>query len=99
MPQPFSHKTSPNPSLRQLLSIILFLTMLNCRGTKSGDSVQRLLTWGNLLVLVILMGLALPAAEPKLMEPMFPKGLGGIGGAIAIIYVSFFGYQLICQQR
>ncbi len=89
----------PEPLLKAIaLTIILFLTMLNCRGTKSGDSVQRLLTWGNLLVLVILMGLALPAAEPKLMEPMFPKGLGGIGGAIAIIYVSFFGYQLIANN-
>jgi len=29
---------------------------------------------------------------------MFPKGFGGIGGAIAIIYVSFFGYQLIANN-
>ncbi len=80
------------------LSVILLLTTLNCRGTKSGDKVQRLLTWGNLLVLSILIGLAVPKTEPKLLEPMFPKGLGGIGGAIAIIYVSFFGYQLIANN-
>lgn len=80
------------------LSVILLLTTLNCRGTKSGDKVQRLLTWGNLLVLSILIVLAVPKTEPKLLEPMFPKGSGGIGGAIAIIYVSFFGYQLIANN-
>jgi APA family basic amino acid/polyamine antiporter len=89
----------PEPLLKAIaLAVIFFLTTLNCRGTKSGDKVQRLLTWGNLLVLAILIGLAVPEAEPKLMEPMFPKGLGGIGGAIAIIYVSFFGYQLIANN-
>ena len=31
------------------------------------------------------------------VKPMFPNGLRGIGGAIAIIYVSFFGYQLIAN--
>jgi APA family basic amino acid/polyamine antiporter len=49
-------------------------------------------------VLAILIGMTVPEAEPKLMAPMFPKGLGGIGGAIAIIYVSFFGYQLIANN-
>ena len=58
---------------------------------KSGDSIQKILTWGNLLVLAILIGLTVPDADPKLMRPMFPKGLEGIGSAIAIIYVSFFG--------
>ncbi len=89
----------PNLLLKAIaLSIILLLTILNCHGTKSGDRVQRLLTWGNLLVLSILIGLAIPEAKPTLMEPMFPKGLGGVGGAIAIIYVSFFGYQLIANN-
>ncbi len=78
--------------------VIVFFTALNCRGTKSGDSIQKLLTWGNLLVLVTLIGLSVPAAQPGLMLPMFPNGLDGIGGAIAIIYVSFFGYQLIANN-
>jgi len=90
VPEPLSKATA--------LTVIVFLAMLNSRGTKSGDSVQRLLTWGNLLVLAILIGLAVPKADPKLMVPMFPNGLGGLGGAIAIIYVSFFGYQLIANN-
>lgn len=92
-------KNIPEPLLKATaLGAIVFLTMLNSRGTKSGDGVQKLLTWGNLLVLAILIGLAVPKADPKLMVPMFPKGLGGLGGAIAIIYVSFFGYQLIANN-
>jgi APA family basic amino acid/polyamine antiporter len=94
----FSH-TIPEPFLKAIaLGVIVFLTILNSRGTQSGDSVQKLLTLGNLLVLAILIGLAVPGAQPKLMKPMFPQGLGGIGSAIAIIYVSFFGYQLIANN-
>lgn len=89
----------PKPLLKLIaLAVIFLLTMLNCRGTRSGDSIQKILTWGNLLVLAILIGLTVPDADPKLMRPMFPKGLEGIGGAIAIIYVSFFGYQLIANN-
>ena len=89
----------PKPLLKSIaLAVIFLLTMLNCRGTRSGDSIQKILTWGNLLVLAILIGLTVPDADPKLMRPMFRKGLEGIGGAIAIIYVSFFGYQLIANN-
>jgi basic amino acid/polyamine antiporter, APA family len=94
----FSHSL-PEPVLKAIaLAVIVFLTLLNSRGTQSGDNVQRLLTWGNLLVLAVLIGLALPEVEPKLMAPMFPRGLDGVGSAIAIIYVSFFGYQLIANN-
>ena len=94
----FPHPVSELFNKGIAFSIVLSLTVLNCRGTKGGDRVQRILTWGNLLVLAIVMGLAMPKADPTLMEPMFPKGLSGIGGAIAIIYVSFFGYQLIANN-
>jgi APA family basic amino acid/polyamine antiporter len=91
--------SAPEPFLKVIaLAVILFLTTLNCRGTRGGDRIQKTLTWGNLLVLAILIALAIPEAKPKLMHPMFPKGLGGIGGAIAVIYVSFFGYQLIANN-
>ena len=41
--------------------------------------------------------LAAGKADIEHVKPMFPNGLTGIGGAIAIIYVSFFGYQLIAN--
>ena len=79
------------------LVIIVALTLLNCRGTKGGDRIQKILTWGNLLVLMTLIVLAAGKADIENVKPMFPNGLAGIGGAIAIIYVSFFGYQLIAN--
>jgi len=79
------------------LIIIAVLTLLNCRGTKGGDRIQKILTWGNLLVLATLIVMAAGKADIENVKPMFPNGLTGVGGAIAIIYVSFFGYQLIAN--
>lgn len=62
-----------------------------------GDRIQRILTWGNLLVLATLIVSAAPRADLELARPMLPHGWTGVGGAIAIIYVSFFGYQLIAN--
>jgi APA family basic amino acid/polyamine antiporter len=90
---------APEPIMKGIaLAVIILFTMLNSRGTKGGDRVQKILTWGNLAILLTLIVLIAPKADPTLMEPMFPKGFGGIGGAIAIIYVSFFGYQLIANN-
>jgi len=80
------------------IAVIAVLTLSNCWGTKKGDRLQKVLTWGNLAVLLILILFSLSKADPGHLRPMFPKGIGGVGGAIAIIYVSFFGYQLIANN-
>ncbi len=88
----------PEMALKGLgLIIVAVLTLLNCRGTKGGDRIQKILTWGNLLILMTLIFSAARKADIEHVKPMFPHGLTGIGGAIAIIYVSFFGYQLIAN--
>jgi APA family basic amino acid/polyamine antiporter len=80
------------------VAVIAVLTLSNCWGTQKGDRLQKVLTWGNLAVLLILIIFSLPSADTGHLYPMFPKGIGGVGGAIAIIYVSFFGYQLIANN-
>ena len=80
------------------VAIIAVLTLSNCWGTRKGDRLQKFFTWGNLAVLLILILFSLPKADPVHLSPMFPKGINGVGGAIAIIYVSFFGYQLIANN-
>ena len=80
------------------LTVVLLLTLLNCRGTKSGGGLQRFLTWGNLLVLFLLIAFCIPKASTHAIKPMFSQGFKGIGQAISIIYVSFFGYQLIANN-
>jgi len=89
----------PEPVMKAIaLVIISVLTVLNCRGTKGGDRVQKLFTWGNLFVLLTLILLATRKVNPAHVKPMFPQGLAGVGAAISIIYVSFFGYQLIANN-
>jgi amino acid transporter/nucleotide-binding universal stress UspA family protein len=80
------------------LLIVLSLSVLNCRGAKGGDRFQRIFTWGNLIVLLILISSALPQARAERMVPLFPNGLEGTVAAIALIYISFFGYQLIANN-
>ena len=80
------------------LAVVVLLTLLNCWGTKGGDRLQKLFTWGNLAVLLALIVLSLPRAHSQLLRPMFPRGFHGVGTAIAIIYVSFFGYQLVANN-
>ena len=89
----------PEIAMRGLAVVIVaMLTALNCYGSKGGDRIQKVFTYGNLLVLLLLVVLALPHTEAQGLRPMFPNGIGGIGSAIAIIYVSFFGYQLIANN-
>ncbi|MGA8017663.1 MAG: amino acid permease [Desulfobacterales bacterium] len=80
------------------VAIIAVLTWLNCHGTKGGDRIQKFFTLGNLAILLALILFSVPKADPMLLKPLFPRGIGGVGSAIAIIYVSFFGYQLIANN-
>ncbi len=89
----------PHTSMKILaILIVLGLTSLNCKGTQGGDRFQKVFTWGNLLVLSLLIISAIPKADPEKLKPMFPNGLEGMAAAIAIIYISFFGYQLIANN-
>ncbi len=67
-------------------------------GSSGVDWLQRILTWGNLLVLVVLVIVALPLARASRFSPALPNGIGGVGAAISLIYISFFGYQLIANS-
>ena len=80
------------------LLITVTLTLLNCVGTRSGEKAQRILTWGNLFVLLSLIVAASWQLDPTKATPLFPNGFGGLAGAVAIIYISFFGYQLIANN-
>jgi amino acid transporter len=65
--------------------IVLCLTSLNCRGTQGGDRFQKVFTWGNVVVLSVLILSAVPEADPEQLQPMFPNGVEGMAAAIAII--------------
>ncbi len=79
-------------------ALVLFSTFLNAKGTKGADRIQNILTWGNLGVLTIFLIASAFYIQPELATPTFPMGYEGTFGAIGIIYISFFGYQLIANN-
>ncbi len=91
---------SPKNWMLRILSLglVAVLVLLSLRGGKGGDRVQRFFTWGNIVVLLILSVAAFFQARPENFTPAFPKGIGGIGTAISLIYISFFGFQLIANS-
>ncbi|MCP4674914.1 MAG: amino acid permease [Deltaproteobacteria bacterium] len=78
--------------------LVFILVALGLRGGKRGDRVQRFFTWGNLVVLAILAVSAVHKTDMSNFTPMMPSGFKGIGAAISLIYISFFGYQLIANS-
>ena len=78
--------------------LVLTFIVMNMRAGKGGDRVQRIFTWGNLAVLVILAAVSVPLISGENFVPVFPRGVGGVGAAISLIYISFFGYQLIANS-
>ncbi len=78
--------------------LVLLSTFLNSRGTKGADRIQNLLTWSNLGILILFIVVSFFHLRPELATPTFPLGLEGTFGAIGIIYISFFGYQLIANN-
>jgi amino acid transporter/nucleotide-binding universal stress UspA family protein len=80
------------------VGLVLFSTWLNSKGTKGADRIQHMLTWGNLGILLLLVLFSIPKLKPELMQPVFPSEMKGTFSAIGIIYISFFGYQLIANS-
>ena len=89
-----------SPWIAKFTSSVLVILLIGV-ALKSGagsERAQRFFTFGNLVVLAILIVASSLAMHPANFTPMFPKGAGGVGGAISIIYISFFGYQLIANN-
>lgn len=79
------------------IGLVLLSTFINAKGADS-DSIQKILTWGNLCILLALIAFSTFKINMENYTPMYPKGIGGMGAAISIIYISFFGYQLIANN-
>ena len=79
------------------LSLVVLSTLINSLGANS-DRAQIILTWGNLLILILLIVVSVFHFNIEIAKPVFPKGFSGTLSAISIIYISFFGYQLIANN-
>lgn len=84
------------PTLLSALLVAL-LSAAALRGGKGGARLQGIFTWGNLAVILLLVAVAIPLARGSHFQPLLPKGLAGVGSAISLVYISFFGFQLIAN--
>ncbi len=79
--------------------ITILITLLNLRPEKDSKfNLQNWIVWGNVAILVLLIIVSAFHTNIDYVKPMFPKGFHGTMGAISIIYISFFGYQLIANN-
>jgi amino acid transporter len=77
-----------------ILTTVVFATV-NMRGM---SEAIKIITVMNLVELAILIGIALlgtPDIQPKNLEPIAPMGWGPFMPAMALIYISFVGFELI----
>ncbi len=81
------------------IGITLTVTLFNMRPKKRGKiNFQNWIVWGNVAILFLLIALSSFHLNIGNATPVFPKGLSGTLGAISLIYISFFGYQLIANN-
>ena len=81
------------------VSITLLLAAINLSPSKNRKfNLQNWIVWGNVIILAFLITVSFFHLNPEIAKPVFPKGFGGTFGAISIIYISFFGFQLIANN-
>jgi APA family basic amino acid/polyamine antiporter len=81
------------------VGITLLLAAINLRPSKNKKfNLQNWIVWGNVIILALLITVSFFHLNPEIAKPVFPKGFGGTFGAISIIYISFFGFQLIANN-
>ncbi len=81
-----------------LVTLLILLPILIPSKSKKKINFQTWIVWGNVVILLLLISFSLLHLNPDLAHPVFPKGLSGTFGAISLIYISFFGYQLIANN-
>jgi amino acid transporter/nucleotide-binding universal stress UspA family protein len=81
------------------IGITLLITGFNLLPKRDGKfNFQNWIVWGNVAILLVLIILSSFHLDVENATPVFPKGFSGMLGALSIIYISFFGYQLIANN-
>ncbi len=80
------------------ITLIIVLPVLRPSKSKKKIDFQSWIIWGNIAILLLLIVFSMFYLRPEIATPVFPKGIGGTFGAISLIYISFFGYQLIANN-
>jgi APA family basic amino acid/polyamine antiporter len=87
-------KVSP-PVKFSAFAMAFLLILINIKGTKESGKTQNFFTITKVAILIIFIGLCLPHVKTQNLKPFTPFGFTGIISATALIYISFFGFELI----
>ena len=77
---------------------IIVLVLIGLRGSKGGDLLGKVFTWANVAILLVIATIGAVDFDATHFQPSFPRGIAGVGGAISLIYISFFGFQLVANN-
>ena len=81
------------------IGITLLIGLLGLRAQgKQKFNLQNWIVWGNVAILLALIVVSFFYLKTDNIEPFFPQGFKGTFVAISLIYISFFGYQLIANN-
>jgi len=80
------------------ITLLIMLPILLPSKSNKKLNIQTWIVWGNVVILLLLIFFSLFYLNPDLAQPVFPKGISGTFGAISLIYISFFGFQLIANN-
>jgi amino acid efflux transporter len=80
-----------------LVAVLLFVPpfVSNAFGVRVSGSVQLVLTGALVLIVVFVVALAAPAADPSNLEPFLPHGWAGVGAAVSLFVWAFAGWEAV----
>jgi APA family basic amino acid/polyamine antiporter len=85
-----------SPSIKfSAFGMALLLLVINIKGTKESGKTQNFFTLAKVAMLFVFIGLCIPFVKTQNFTPFTPFGFTGIISATALIYISFFGFELI----
>ena len=87
-------KVSPHVKF-SAFAIAFLLIVINIKGAKESGKTQNLFTISKVAILIIFIALCIPHVRTSSLKPFAPFGFTGIISATALIYISFFGFELI----
>jgi amino acid transporter len=89
----------PYVSRAVAIGITMLIAFLNVKFSgNSRFNLQGWIVWGNVGILFLLIAVSFFGLSPEMARPTFPAGFHGTIAAVSLIYISFFGYQLIANN-
>ena len=73
------------------LGMLAIMTALNLRGIDKVSKAQSAIVWFSVVALSVLLGVAIPSADPQMLPPLAPNGVSGFFETVALVFVAYAG--------